>query len=497
MKPTHSLTSQKRKDLDRADAHGELVAVVIGVSNYSTAGFGPLKTCTPDAVQVAKHLSEVHQLRADPKRVSLITSANNKPSKGVIIEAIKAAVAATSDTDRLLFYFSGHGYRIPGDERLFLVPEDVWDVTPDAMLDFRFVCELLESSPAREKYIVLDACYSGPSTQGIKGTLTEQSVKFVTDYISHTKGFAIIGSSSEDEPSHTRSPDPDVSLFTHYFCKALRGEPAALHGTQLTTTSLVEYLSVEVPKRAKSYQSRQSPTFKIGGNGVQVWGDFARILAPAVLQLGSSPVRRVKFLGASPMNATDVLTKLRKFTLHQEDYIERRVNENLGEHLEETLGKKAAALIETLAVSASDVAVGDASISFPKGSYGAEYKSDDVRRGRLVETVAFEKEWLSKPEEMLSILETLDLHPTLVRFFLSFDIDPASAIPGLKVQGWTLSSSLDGKVEMQDGSQRIVLTPDSIAFRGFILSEMFGTDADKRCARLAAGVFHALPASGG
>jgi hypothetical protein len=363
------------------------------------------------------------------------------------------------------------------------------------MLDFDHVCKILDSSPAREKYVVLDACYSGPSSGKMKGTLTHQSVQFVTKYIQASKGFAIIGSSSEDEPSHTRSPDPETSLFTHYFCRALRGEPQALNGTQLTTASLFEYLSVEVQKRARSYQSKQTPAFKMAGSGLQVWADFKTILAPSILELGNSPVLKVTFKRESGKDATDVLTKLRKFNYHQPDYIEGRVNANLGEHLEEDLGEKAAGLIETLAFSPSDVQVSDASISFPKGTYHAKYKADTVRSGSLVEAVSFAKEWFSKTDEMLSVLDVLDINPESMRFSLAYNINPSSAIAGLKAQGWALVSSLDEKVEMRDGSQRIVITSGAIKFTNFVLEEVFGRDTDKRCARLAAGVFQALPNS--
>lgn len=487
------LSARQKMDLARLDAHGSLVAVLVGASMYGHSNFPKLKTCAYDAEHVAKRLRQVHQLNADQSRISLVTSSQGHVSIGRVLNAVKQAVEKTNDGDRLLFYFSGHGYRFPNDERLFLVPDDVWDVVPEAMIDFEKVCELMSNSPAREKYLVLDACYSGPVTGKIKGPLSEQSVKFVTDYIARTKGFTIIGSSSEDEPSHTQSPDPQLSLFTHYFCRALQGEKGALNGTQLTSTSLVEYLTVEVTKRAKSYQSRQTPSFKIAGTGVQIWADFAAILAPAVLDLAGCPVKAVEFQSSSGMAVKDVLTSIRYFSAHQEFYLEKRVNDYLGDHLRDDLGEKSAALIEEFGWSASDAYVEDASISFPRGHYAAEYKAEGKKSGHLIETVTFQEDWFSRPQEILRVVEVLRLYPTTVRFNLKFDIDPASAIPGLKAQGWRLVSSLDEKVEMEEAPQRVILTPQSLAFRGFVLNDLFGSENDKRSARLAAGVFNALP----
>lgn len=490
------LSNREQKDLQRVTAHGALVSVVVGISDYGHAVFGKLKTCVNDAERVAKTLREVHQLNADATRLVLLTSKTAlKPSKGNVIRCLMEAVANTNESDRLLFFFSGHGTRFKNDARLFLVPEDVWEESPEAMLDFAKISEIFESSPAREKYVILDACYSGPATGTMKGPLSNQSVKFVTEYIERTKGFTIIGSSSEDEPSHTRSPDPDLSLFTYYFCNALRGEQGALRGTQLTSTSIIEYLTVEVPKRAKSYQSRQTPSFKIGGSGVQVWADFTAILAPAVLDLQGSPIRSVELTDTSPLAATDVLTALRHWSQHQEFYIEGRVNDNLGSHLEETLGRRAANLIESMGWAPTDVVVEGPGIAFPSGHYGAEYKASNKKSGHLVETVLFRESWFGRASEIIGVLNALEIHPSTVRFNLKCTLDPASAIPGLKARGWKLACSLDDKVEMTDYPQRVTLTSDALELHGFVLSDLLGADGNARSARLAAGVFTALPQS--
>jgi hypothetical protein len=48
---------------------------------------------------------------------------------------------------------------------------------------------------------------------------------------------------------------------------------------------------------------------------------------------------------------------------------------------------------------------------------------------------------------------------------------------------------------MSDQSQSILLTDDSLELGGFSVSELLGTDGNARSARLAAGVFGALPAA--
>ena len=487
------LTGREQKDVDRQNAHGKLVSILVGVSEYNTCGFSRLPTCTNDAEALAKCLKSVHQLNADKDRSYLLTSSTStKPSKGEILALTKKIVALSEESDRLLFYFSGHGYKLDRDDRAYLVPSDVWDLSREALIGLDQVTDILNNSPAREKYIVLDACFSGPTTNQFKGPLSSQSVQVVTEYIENTSGVTIIGSCAGDQRSHTRSPDASLSLFTYYFDKALNGEPAALRGTQLTSTSLVEYLTVEVQKRSKSYHAVQTPAFKIASTGIQVWADFATVLEPGAFKLNECPIRRIDFIDESRMSVDDVLTEIKRWTYGQE-YLEGRVNDMLGDHLRQNLGELAAKLSEVIGGSASKVSVEGPSITFPGGCYEAVYIATSLKQGLLRETVSFKPEWFDHSDQILNILGALSVNPDRISFQLTVDIDPQSAIPGLKAGGWELVSSLGEEIQMKAKNFRLTLTVDCLQLEGFTLKDLFGPRYDTASARLAIGIFRKLP----
>jgi len=97
------------------------------------------------------------------------------------------------------------------------------DIDPNALIDFDMILEMLDQSEAKQRIIVIDACMSGPDITGKKLLPAKCSPKFLAEYMRNTKGVAVISSSTADQSSTTQSPNPKVSLFTHYFIRALRG----------------------------------------------------------------------------------------------------------------------------------------------------------------------------------------------------------------------------------------------------------------------------------
>jgi uncharacterized caspase-like protein len=213
-----------------------------------------LKTCTNDAIEVRNTLEDVLQLNADKKRLTVLTSKHDHASRGVILQRLQEAVDTTTINDRFLFYFSGHGYRFKENpEKFYLVPQDVFtDKDPSFFVDFEMVMDILQQSPAKQKLVFLDACFSGPVLSGAKSHGVAYSSKFLKEYLKKTSGIVVIGSSTGEEESFTQSPNPKLSLFTYFLLRALRGEPTALlQNLWLSVNSLYDYVSMKVQMQAK------------------------------------------------------------------------------------------------------------------------------------------------------------------------------------------------------------------------------------------------------
>jgi hypothetical protein len=410
MVKTKQIAKTSKTSVILKEAHGKLILLSIGIDTYdSYSGFHSLKTCSNDAMSVRDTLLDVPQLNADTERLFVLCSKKPpSPSKGEIIKEIKKIGALAEENDRLMIFYSGHGHRIK--DNFYIVPQDAYDSEEaDALLDFKRVLDFVNESDAKQKIIVLDACLSGPLFEDKKLLPVKYSKKFLADYLKSTKGTAILSSSTGDQASFTKSPDPKLSLFTHYFLQALHGEPAALDEHFLTLHSLYDFISTKVRRHAKSYHEKQFPSIDINTNGVMILGDFSQpLISPENLNLDGYPVSSLDFYEKESLFVKEVLTNIRRWTYSQE-YLEGLVNSQLGEHLESEFGKKASALINSIGFSPDKVGVEDTRISFPAGEYYAEYIAEDKKYGNLTYTLSLESEWFDQPDNIVNIAKALDL----------------------------------------------------------------------------------------
>src|SRR6185312_6352169 len=278
-------------------SHGRAHLLAIGINDYDAgSGFHPLGVCVNDAITVRDRFLDIEQLNADKAHCRALTSKSPRPpSRGEMMRALRQLAQDSDQADRLVLYFSGHGHRIGGE--FYLVPQDAFasdDVT--ALVSLNDVLKTLNTSAAKQKLVVVDACLSGPDTKHLKATIADVSPKFLKEYLAQTSGVAILCSCGIDEESTVQSPNPKLSLFTHYFSEALAGHMEALESGMLTLSSLYSYLSIQVRSRAKSYHHRQNPALSNAIQGLFLLGDFrAPILQPSALDLEQYPVKMIEF----------------------------------------------------------------------------------------------------------------------------------------------------------------------------------------------------------
>lgn len=492
------LTHKQKQTLALQKAHGKSIVLSIGISDYNKrSGFEPLKTCSNDASSFRDAFLDVWQLNADKKKTIALTSeSKDKPSKGIIIQYIKDVVSYANSEDRLILFYSGHGHRLENDsgsENFYLVPQDAYDDSdPEALLDFEKILNLINESEAKQKIIFLDACLSGPDITGKKFIPAKYSKKFLTEYMEKTRGSVIIASSTEDQASYILSPNPKLSLFSYYLTRALRGDINSLNDSILTINSLFEYVQSKVMRRSKSYQKEQTPTISCKASGVPILADFSQsLIAPESFDLEGYPISELEFKDYEYMDVKDVLTNIRRWTYSQ-DYLESKVNSQLGEHLEEDFGTKASSLRKVIGCAPSEIDVEDTTISFPGGIYSAEYVGDDKRSGKLIISLSFETEWFGRPNDISEIIEAVDMSPNEMVLELENSINPESVIPGLEARGWDITSQLRRKIEATASNYRLIIKERSIIFKGFLPEELFGDNSDKEKSKLASNVLYLI-----
>lgn len=479
-----------------AKAHGVIHVLAVGVSEYhKNSGFKVLKVCSNDAVQVADAFRDVQQLNAAKDSITTLTSKSaveNRPTHGAILREIHQVANQAAADDRILFYFSGHGIRMK--DEFYFVPEDGVATVKSTLVALAEVREILNSSDAKQKIVVIDACYSGPDTENLKSPLSEASPKFLAEYMMETVGTALIASSTADQTSTCQSPDPKLSLFTYFMDRALRGEPSALKEGLLSLDGMYEYVSTEVNKASKSYGNKQKPVYKNASTGTIILGDFRQSLIQSVsVDIGKAPVEAFRFEDFRSGKTTDILTEFKRTSAYSLQYIEKRVNQNIGTAYEEKFGKLRSDLCSEFGFSYAQVQIEDTSLAFPGGQYSISYEADSTKAGTFTHSVRFDSDWFDRPQKMIEMLNVIGIYPEQVVVELTDSISPMKYIPGLTARNWKIDSALDRKVEVSQEGRTAVVEEHEITLGGFSPQEILTIgEKPEGHAALAAGIFALL-----
>jgi len=145
---------------------------------------------------VKNNLEDFYKLLTDKRNIGLppenISLALNKTNTE--IEELLLRISKLSDTETLIIYFSGHGYR-SDVSKLHLIARNTRKLDDYILggVDYDFIKNIiLKSTPAKQKIVILDACHSGIATQGAGDAILDINVS----------GTYVMASSESDEVSY-------------------------------------------------------------------------------------------------------------------------------------------------------------------------------------------------------------------------------------------------------------------------------------------------------
>ncbi|GLZ80192.1 hypothetical protein Afil01_49990 [Actinorhabdospora filicis] len=118
----------------------------------------------PSLPAVAANLAE---LRA--ALTGLFGEAVRTLAEPALTDLADIARSARSGSDTFVFYYAGHGF-IGSDGRLYLgLRETDTDMPAFTALPYERIAQIIRDSPARDKVVILDCCFSG---RALKGTMS-------------------------------------------------------------------------------------------------------------------------------------------------------------------------------------------------------------------------------------------------------------------------------------------------------------------------------------
>ena len=224
----------------------KVYAVVVGISSYNH--MQALKYTDDDAYRMYAFLKSPEGGALTDNQINILI--DEDATKEKIMRAMKSTFAKAGENDLVLIYFSGHGLRgsfLPIDFDGF-----------QNKLEHDEINEILESSPAKYKLVIADACHSG-SLLAMKSGETRNILEDYYKSLSQADaGTALIMSSKSDETS-LESSGLRQGVFSHFLIRGLKGEADLDNNKIVSIQELFDF----VDENVRAYtMNRQSPLIK-------------------------------------------------------------------------------------------------------------------------------------------------------------------------------------------------------------------------------------------
>lgn len=236
---------------------GTKLALLVGINNYDDSSINRLNFSVRD-------IQDFHNVLVDPERgkyednnVRVLSDANaEKPTRSNILSKLATLARSAKSEDSILVYFSGHGAEIGGKPCL-LCSDTFRNTIDQTALSNELIKKTMESSQARVKIVILDACHSGV-LKGIKdsGLMTKS---FFESFFPPPEGFVVLSSCKLGEVSHEWA-EKEHGVFSYYLLEGLNGSADKDEDGIVTVTDAHKYTSENVKRWAFQKGLEQSPT---------------------------------------------------------------------------------------------------------------------------------------------------------------------------------------------------------------------------------------------
>jgi uncharacterized caspase-like protein len=147
------------------------------------------------------------------------------------------------------------------------------EILSESTLAIDDVKAILESSPARRRVLLLDACHAGVDLgRGPEGPA--MSPAFIHNVFDLAEGLAILSGSTSQQIAMER-PEAKLGVFTSYVIEAILGKADRNAKEFVTVDDLSYYVTDAVQQWSRDQRlDLQIPTARIEGTGSMIVADF-------------------------------------------------------------------------------------------------------------------------------------------------------------------------------------------------------------------------------
>lgn len=217
-------------------------AVIVGIAKYNHASV--LEYSDDDAYQIYAYLRSPEGGAIPDSQIKLLVDSRAK--KDNILAAMDDVFNRAGSNDMVLFFFSGHG--VTGA----FLPYDFNGKS--YLLSHKEIKKRFESSAAKHKLCIADACFAGSlNEKNYKSPIESTTGAFYSALKYSTGGEAYFVSSKPEEKS-IEYQGLRHGVFSHYLIRGLNGEANANGDKIITINELYEYVTPAVESYTGKYQ---------------------------------------------------------------------------------------------------------------------------------------------------------------------------------------------------------------------------------------------------
>ncbi len=204
-------------------------AVIVGVAQYPH--YPALRYTDDDAYRISMLLRSPEGGAVPANQIHLLI--DEGASLNAILNALRKAASNASENDMLIFYFSGHG-----TEGAFL-PIDFDGY--NNRLSHETVRDIIQSSKAKHKMVIADACHSGNAYAFRSASVQTVLEKYYAALAKSSGGFALLLSSKGAEYS-LEDAGLRSGVYSYFLIKGAAGEADKNGDGIVTVKEIHEYL---------------------------------------------------------------------------------------------------------------------------------------------------------------------------------------------------------------------------------------------------------------
>jgi len=237
-------------DVDREIPHGVVengngIALIVAISDYKDTGIPEVKYAKHDGEILREYL--IKGLGYKPENI-LPKNPDELWTYGNIRRYIRSVLPSYLKPDGssdLFIYYTGHGAPGMENHEAYLVP---WDGDPnyvnnDNAYNMKEFYLDIEKLKARQKIIVIDACFSGQSGSGTSLLRNASSAILKVNNPAIADSSTVIFQSSGADQVSNWYDEKRHGMFTYFFLKGLQGDADYNRDGKITGDELIRYIN--------------------------------------------------------------------------------------------------------------------------------------------------------------------------------------------------------------------------------------------------------------